>query len=129
MAFTQRDLNKLKKVGKYTAVLRKYSAKPTIKNIDIEEIKKQFAQKAAEVTKPASKKQSEPKAETVQPVVAEAPVITSETVSENTVAQVAEVPAAPSETNTISAPTEPETIVAESKPAKKTAKAETTSTE
>ncbi len=42
MSFTQRKLNRLKVWDLRAAGLKKYSKKPLIKNVDIEELKKQF---------------------------------------------------------------------------------------
>lgn len=42
MTFTQRKLNRLKVWDLRTAGLKKYSKQPVIKNVDIEELKKQF---------------------------------------------------------------------------------------
>lgn len=47
MAFTQRKLNRLKAWDKYNTVIKKYSRQPIIKNVDIEELKKQFTSTAA----------------------------------------------------------------------------------
>lgn len=42
MSFTQRKLNRLKVWDLRTAGLKKHSRLPLIKNVDIEELKKQF---------------------------------------------------------------------------------------
>lgn len=65
MAFTQRKLNRLKAWNQYNTTLKKYSRQPIIKNVDIEELKKQFTV-VAEAPKPAKKKLVE--AETEIPV-------------------------------------------------------------
>lgn len=43
MAFTKRKENRLKAWAQYNAILKKYSKQPIIKNVDVEELKKQFA--------------------------------------------------------------------------------------
>jgi hypothetical protein len=48
MSFTQRKLNRLKKWSQYSAVLKKFSKQPIIKNVDIEALKSQFV--ASEAT-------------------------------------------------------------------------------
>ncbi|TAF74283.1 MAG: hypothetical protein EAZ53_09925 [Bacteroidetes bacterium] len=55
MAFTQRKLNRLKAWDKYNTTLKKYSRQPVIKNVDIEELKKQFTT-VAEAPKVSKKK-------------------------------------------------------------------------
>lgn len=55
MAHTQRKLTRLKRWDKYNETLKKYSAKPLIKKVDVEELKKQFA--PATASKPAAKKE------------------------------------------------------------------------
>lgn len=50
MAFTKRKENRLKAWAQYNAILKKYSKQPIIKNVDIEELKKQFAGAVVEST-------------------------------------------------------------------------------
>ncbi|MDX2190982.1 MAG: hypothetical protein SFY32_14070 [Bacteroidota bacterium] len=56
MAFTKRKENRLKMWDKYNTTLKKYSKQPLIKNVDIEELKKQFASKAEAAQAPKTKK-------------------------------------------------------------------------
>ena len=73
MAFTQRKLNRLKGWSKYNETLKKYSKQPVIKNVDVEELKKQFTSAAPEA--PKSKKKE---------AAAEAPKAVASTAPEDT---------------------------------------------
>jgi hypothetical protein len=71
MAFTKRKENRLKAWDKYNSILKKYSRKPVIKNVDIEELKKQFSV-AAPLEAEAKPKVAKKKAAEAE-VVSEAP--------------------------------------------------------
>lgn len=62
MAFTQRKLNRLKEWSKYNTVLKKYSKKPLIKKVEIEDLKKQFAPQAETAPKASKKKAADAEA-------------------------------------------------------------------
>ena len=56
MSFTKRKENRLKAWDKRTTILKKYSKQPLIKNVDVEELKKQFATVEVEVKPKTAKK-------------------------------------------------------------------------
>jgi hypothetical protein len=68
MAFTKRKENRLKAWDKRATILKKHSKLPVIKNVDIEELKKQFSPVEEVVAKPKATKKKAADAEVEAPV-------------------------------------------------------------
>jgi hypothetical protein len=66
MAFSKRSENNLKKVALRNQGIKLLTKQPVIKNVDVEAIKKQFAENLSSEEKPAKKAAKKVEAETAE---------------------------------------------------------------